>query len=207
MSGTNNYVEGKEAEQFFNSIEIRRPGPAGWSNFTPPQGGFSIQLPRAPAQHKNTACSDGITRWEYEAGDSATGDAYLVWKKTVQNYRFLEEDTTDLALMEESFHLSDWIDKPLTRHTGLYKGYPSLDASYLGKDGSYIKAKFLIKGPHYYLLASRSHNKDRAFLHFSILFSSLRTGILPSGIIQILLSISVSPLRWSRILIWACGNP
>ncbi len=162
MSGTNNYVEGKEAEQFFSSIEIKKTAPAGWTDFSPPQGGFRIRLPRLPAQFKNTVCSDGISRWEYEAGDSATGDAYLVWKKTVQNYRFLEEDTTDLALMEESFHLSDWIDKTLTRHTGQYKGYPSLDASYLGKDGSYIKAKFLIKGPHYYLLASRSRNKAGA---------------------------------------------
>ena len=178
MSGTNNYVEGKEAEQFFNSIEIRQSGPAGWTNFTPPQGGFQVQLPRTPAQHKNTAGSDGISRWEYEAVDSVTGDGYLVWKKTVQNYRFLEEDTTDLALMEESFHLSDWIDKPLTRRTGLYKGYPSLDASYLGKDGSYIKAKFLIKGPHYFLLASHSRNKERTFPAFfnSFQFTPYRYG-------------------------------
>ncbi|HEX9511450.1 MAG TPA: TraB/GumN family protein [Puia sp.] len=166
MSGTNNYVEGKEADLFFNSIEIKKNGPAGWTDFTPPQGGFRIRLPRTPSQHKNTSNVDGISRWEYEAGDSATSDAFLVWKKTVQNYRFLEEDTADLALMEESFHLSDWIEKPLSRRTGLYKGVPCLDAAYLAKDGSIIKAKFLIKGPQYYLLAARSHNKDKAFPAF-----------------------------------------
>ncbi|HZE84749.1 MAG TPA: hypothetical protein VE035_10580, partial [Puia sp.] len=115
---------------------------------------------------RNIVNADGITRWEYEANDEATGDGFLVWKKTVQNYRFLEEDTADLALMEESFQLSDRIDKPLTRRTGLCKGYPCLDASYLQKDGSYIRIRCLIRGPHYYLLAARSRNKDRSFAGF-----------------------------------------
>ena len=166
MSGNNNYVEGKEGDQFFGSIELHRPNPGGWTDFTPLQGGFHVRLPRQPSPFRNISGADGITRWEYEAADSTTGDAFLVWKKSVQNYRFLEEDTADLALMEESFHLSDWIERPLNRRTGLYKGYPCLDASYLGKDGSCIRAKFLIKGPQYYLLASRSRNKDLSFPDF-----------------------------------------
>lgn len=163
MSGNNNYVEGREAEQFFNSISIHQTGPAGWTDFSPPQGGFHVRLPRQPAGYRNTSNPDGITRWEYESVDSATGDAFLIWKKTVQNYHFLEEDTADLALMEESFHLSDWIERSVTRRTGLYRGYPCLDATYQLKDGAYVRAKFLIKGPHYYLLASRSHSKDKTF--------------------------------------------
>jgi len=170
MSGTNNYVEGKEAEQFFGSITIHQTGPAGWTDFSPPQGGFQVRLPRPPAEYRNTSNSDGITRWEYESVDSAAGDAFIIWKKTVQNYHFLEEDTADLALMEESFHLSDWLERSLTRRTGLYKGYPCLDATYQLKDGAYVRAKFLIKGPHYYLLASRSHSKDKTFPMF---FNSL----------------------------------
>lgn len=166
MSGNNNYVEGKEADQFFNSIEIRPNASAGWTDFTPLQGGFRILLPRQPAQQENTSNLDGNTRWEYEATDPATGDAFLVWKKSIQNFRFLEEDTADLALMEESFHLSDYIERSLSRRTGQYKGYPCLDASYLQKDGSYIRARFLIKGPHYFLLATHSRSKDRAFAPF-----------------------------------------
>jgi len=202
MSGNNNYVDGKEAEQFFSSIAIHPtgintnvrktapsenvarfpeksndgpsdnepPARSGWADFSPPQGGFQVKLPRAPSQYKNMANIDGIPRWEYECTDSATGDAFLIWKKAVQNYHFLEEDTADLALMEESFRLSDFVDKTLTRRTGLYKGYPCLDASYQLKDGSYIRTKFLIKGPQYYLLASRSHSKDKTFPNF---FNSL----------------------------------
>jgi len=174
ISGTNGYVDGPEADQFFNSIHLRNNAPAGWTGFTPVQGGFHSIWPRTPAQNKNTSSADGITRWEYEATDSATGDAFLLWKKTVQNYRFLEEDTADLALMEESFRLSDWIEKPLSRHSGSSNGYPSLDVVYQAKDGSYIRAKFILKGADYYLLAAHTRTKDKTFPAFFDSFGFVR---------------------------------
>jgi uncharacterized protein YbaP (TraB family) len=166
MSGTNNYVDGPEADQFFNSINIRSVTPAGWTLFTPARGGFSIRLPRQPRQDQDRSGPDGISRWEYEATDSVTGDAFLIWKETVQNYRFLEEDTADLALIEESFRLSDWISHTVSRKTGYYNGHACLDALYQAKDGSWIKTKFLVYGPDCYVLAARSRNKDRAFPEF-----------------------------------------
>jgi uncharacterized protein YbaP (TraB family) len=170
MSGNNAYVDGKEAEQFFSSIVVSPKSPSGWKTYTPPQGGFSIRFPGQPRQHENKFGMDGLPRWEYEATDSASGDAFLVWKKSVQNYRFIEEDTADLALMEESFQQSDWVDRRLDRHMSSYRGYNCLDASYLGKDGSFMRTRFIIKGPHYYFLASHSRNKDKSFTDF---FNSL----------------------------------
>ncbi|HXO75067.1 MAG TPA: TraB/GumN family protein, partial [Puia sp.] len=174
ISGTNGYVDGPEADQFFNSIHLRNNAPAGWTGFTPVQGGFHITWPGSPAQNKNTSAADGITRWEYEATDPVTGDAFLLWKKTIQNYRFLEEDTADLALMEESFRLSDWIDKPLSRHSGSSNGYPSLDVVYQAKDGSYIRARFILKGADYYLLAAHTRTKDKTFPAFFDSFGFVR---------------------------------
>ncbi len=170
MSGTSNYVDGPEADQFFHSIRIRNNPPAGWINFTPDRGGFTVRLPRMPQEDKDLSGPDGIPRWEYEATDSETGDAFLLWKKTVQNYRFLEEDTADLALMEESFRLSDWVDKSLSRRPGLYNGHACLDALYQGKDGSYLRVKFIVRGPDYYVLAAHTRNRDKPFPAF---FNSL----------------------------------
>jgi uncharacterized protein YbaP (TraB family) len=176
MSGTNNYVDGSEADQFFNSIHIRNNTTAGWTDFTPARGGFSVRLPGMPREDRDLSGIDGMARWEYLAADSATGDAFLIWKKTVQNYRFLEEDTADLALMEESFRLSDLISRPLSRKTGLYNGHACLDAVYQTKDGSWIRARFLVYGPDYYVLATRSRGKDRSFNGFfnSFAFTSYR---------------------------------
>ncbi len=174
MSGTNNYVDGSEADQFFNSIRIRSNTPAGWTDFSPVRGGFSVRLPRMPRQDQDLSGTDGMARWEYEATDSATGDAFLIWKKTVQNYRFLEEDTADLAIMEESFRLSDWINRLLSRKTGLYKGHPCLDAVYQVKDGSFIQARFLIYGADYYVLAARGRSKDKSSFFNSFEFTPYR---------------------------------
>jgi uncharacterized protein YbaP (TraB family) len=166
MSGTNNYVDGSEADQFFNSIRIRSNTPAGWTDFASTRGGFSVRLPGIPREDQDLSGIDGMARWEYQAMDSATGDAFLIWKKTVQNYRFIEEDTADLALMEESFRLSDLISRPLSRKTGLYNGHACLDAVYQAKDGSFIRARFLIYGPDDYVLATRSRGKDKSFTVF-----------------------------------------
>ncbi|WP_431211616.1 TraB/GumN family protein [Puia sp. P3] len=81
ISGTNGYVDGPEADQFFNSIHIRKNAPSGWTPFTPERGGFTIRWPGAPEQNKNTATGDGVTRWEYECTDTTNGDAFLLWKR------------------------------------------------------------------------------------------------------------------------------
>ncbi|HTQ64120.1 MAG TPA: TraB/GumN family protein [Puia sp.] len=166
MSGNGNYVEGPEADQFFNSIALRKPESKSWQVFEPLQGGFRVNLPSTPFQNMNATGFDAVPRWEYESNDSSTGDIYFVWKKSVQNYRFLEEDTFDLSLMEESFQLSDCIEKQNFRKYGTCAGSPCLDASFILKDGSVIKTRFIIKGPHYYMLAVRSRNKNKSFASF-----------------------------------------
>ena len=95
----------------------------------------------------------------------------LFGEKNIQNYRFLEEDSFDLDLMEESFGGSDYIDRLLARKQGMFKNGACLDASYLLKDGSYIKAKFLVKGSQYFLLAGRSKDKAKNFQPFFESFS------------------------------------
>lgn len=166
MSGNNNYVDGAEADQFFNSIRIRNDNTPGWNSFTPARGGFTIRWPRTPAQNKDLSGTDGLVRWEYEAADSLTGDSYLLWKSTVQNYRFLEEDTADLALMEQSFRSSEYIDHLLSRRVDRFDQHACIDATYQGKDGSFIRAKFILRGADYYVLAAHSHGKERTFADF-----------------------------------------
>jgi uncharacterized protein YbaP (TraB family) len=173
MSGTGGYVEGKEAEEFFGSIELKKQQAATWTTFQPARGGFEIQFPQVPAESMNMSSFDGVPRWEYEANDPATGDAYLVWKKSIQNFRFLEEDTFDLSLMEESFRLSDWIANRQSRQFSTWKGYACLSATYTMKDGSLLRARFLVNGPHYYLLAARTKNKNQLFTPFFNSFAFL----------------------------------
>jgi uncharacterized protein YbaP (TraB family) len=165
ISGKENYVDGEEAEQFFSSIQLKEATNTT-VHFKPKQGGFTVKFPHEPAEYLNTATPDRIDRWEYEAVDRASGDAYLVLKKSVYNFRFLEEDNFDLGLMEESFRNPDHFDKQLSRVQGNFKGYPCLDVKEKLKDGSIIFAKYIIKGPHYYVVAAKSKNKRADFSNY-----------------------------------------
>jgi uncharacterized protein YbaP (TraB family) len=170
MSGKEDYVQGKEAEQFFSSIQLKETVNTT-AVFEPRQGGFSALFPVQPVEYLNSTSDDGMERWEYEAIDKTTGDAYLILKKSVYNFRFLEEDSFDLALMEESFRNPDQFDKQLSRNQSSFKGYPCLDVKEKMKDGSMLQAKFIIKGPHYYILAATSKRKEADLNSFFNSFS------------------------------------
>lgn len=165
MSGKENYVDGEEANRFFSSIQLKEL-PDAAVRFQPAHGEFMVKFPHQPAEHKNTAGTDKAMRWEYEAVDKITGDAFLVLKKPVYNLRFLEEDDFDLKLIEESFRDPDNFEKQLKRQRTSIKGYPALDVQEKMKDGSTVYARYLIRGPHYYVVAARSKNTKKDFNAF-----------------------------------------
>ena len=162
MSGKENYVDGAEAEHFFSSIQFIEATNTA-VNFKTGHGGFTVKFPHQPVEYLNTVTSDRINRMEYEAVDKSTGDAFIVLKKSVYNFRFLEEDNFDLGLIEESFRNPDNFDKQLSRAENNFKGYPCLDVKEKMKDGSTVYAKYIIKGPHYYVIAAKTKNKKADF--------------------------------------------
>ena len=162
MSGKENYVQGAEAEKFFSSIRLKE-AITGSMEFEPAQGGFKVNLPQPTHEFLNTSTEDNLDRWEYEAVDKTTGDAFLIMKKSVNNFRFLEEDTFDLGLMEESFKSSDIINAAPLRTLNSFHGYPALDLQGTFKDGRQVRAKFVIKGPDYYLLAAAGNHVRQDF--------------------------------------------
>jgi uncharacterized protein YbaP (TraB family) len=161
MSGNDDYIDGKEAETFFNSIRISN-NEQKWQAYQPAAGGFKVLLPHVPDASINYSNADRIDRWEYEAVDSANRNAYFIWKKPVYNYEFLEEDTFDLSLVEESLKKSEWIEKELKRSVIKHGGYDALDMTFELKSGRTMQARAILRGLHYYLLAATSSKKNMA---------------------------------------------
>jgi uncharacterized protein YbaP (TraB family) len=158
MSGNGEYVkDGDESKKFFGSIRLKQYSaqPSEWKQYHPSYGGFSIDLPHEPFVSKSK-------NWQYQAEDQVTGTSYVVLRTDVHNYNFAEEDTFDLALLDESFSNAEFIDKRISRKLMTWKGYPSLDCKYQHKDGSVLLTRFLIQGPHYYTLIAhaRKENED-----------------------------------------------
>jgi uncharacterized protein YbaP (TraB family) len=154
MSGNEEYVSGKEADQFFDSIHLKEAA-GNWDVYTPSTGGFRVAFPQAPLVHYGKEYNGRENTWEYEA-NSPGGEAYMVLRKSINNYRFLEEDTVDLSLMEESLRGSYLVGKELARKFGQLDGHDCLDLLFALKGGGYLKAKAVIKGPDYYLLLARA---------------------------------------------------
>ncbi|HMK17373.1 MAG TPA: TraB/GumN family protein [Chitinophagaceae bacterium] len=152
MGGNGDYIRnGDEAKKFFNSIQLKEFKNSGWKKFQPAYGGFSIDFPQQPYE----SFGDNV---QYDAEEKASGQHFSVIRTDIHNYRFAEEDTFDLALMDESFGSADYIEKNISRKLLVYKGYPALDCKYVHKDGTTIFARFLIQGPHYYTLIT--HGKE-----------------------------------------------
>lgn len=166
LSGTGDYVlNGDEADRFFGSIQIRPYASDGWQDYSPTYGGFAVSLP-----HKPFIGNDGS--WIFDAVDNKSNTQYRVIRTDVPNHYFASVDSFDLGLMEESFSASAFIEKRLTRKNLGYQSYPALEASYRDKSGKYLRARFIIQGPHYYTLLARGDKQhkqmDRFFQSFSL---------------------------------------
>lgn len=152
MSGNGEYVKnGNEADKFFGSIRMKEyKNGEEYSNskkFSPPTGGFAIAFP-----HEPYTGNDGS--WIYDATDKTNGLHYRVIRTDIHNYHFIEEDTFDLSLMEESFMASGFIDKQVERRFHNYNKYPALDGKYSDKQGNIYRTRYIIRGPHYYTLVA-----------------------------------------------------
>ncbi|MBI2729775.1 MAG: TraB/GumN family protein [Sphingobacteriales bacterium] len=170
MSGNSEFVTtGDEARKFFESIQIKSDRSGEWTIYSPPYGGFTVSMPGKPVLNK--VYPGGINRFEYEAVDEKEGSSYLIMKTNVHNISFIEEDTFDLNLIDESFASSSFIDKTLSRKPGVFKGYPSLDVKYKHKDGSITQARYIIQGPHYYALLAHGKKESAAQTVFLNSFS------------------------------------
>jgi uncharacterized protein YbaP (TraB family) len=170
MSGNDEYVNGQEADDFFNSIQIAEYK-NGSTNFSTPKSGFAANFPHQPFTFFTGGNDDALDTWQYEAVDKTTGTAYAIWKKNVHNYKFMEEDTFDISLIEESFKRSEYIDKQISRKPNKINGYNALDMSFSLKNSGIVKTRAIIKGPHYYLLIATGKNSsasDQFFKSFKL---------------------------------------
>ena len=166
ISGNGDYINvTKAADQFFGSIELKEYPTGAWQRWEPPMGGFSATWPHTPVMIRDN--SFGTNRLEYAARDPHDGNSYLVMQASFHNYEFVEEDTFDLALMEESYSNSSFVEKSLERRFSRQNGFPALDCRYRHKDGSFSTVKFVIRGPVYYVVAARyrkQHDNVKRFI-------------------------------------------
>lgn len=153
VSGNAEYVSNNSsADNFFKSIMLKEYFPQ-WKKISPVFGGFEVDMPHEPYVIRNK-------NWQFLAIDRKADIDFEVIRTDIHNYNFAEEDSFDLALMEESFTASDFYEKTLRRTQTRYKGYPALDAKYQYKDGSVALVRYLLRGPHYYTILTHARTEQ-----------------------------------------------
>ncbi|HEY0356387.1 MAG TPA: TraB/GumN family protein [Flavisolibacter sp.] len=159
MSGNGEYVqEGTEGNRFFSSIQFKEYKPE-WKKWSPTFGGFEVDFPHQPV-------ISNADSWQFMAMDANSKTGYEVIRTDIHNYDFVEEDSFDLGLMEESFASSEFVDKKLSRKQGRNGNHSTLDVKYRYKDGSVALVRFLIQGPHYYTVVAHGKSETPRMKQF-----------------------------------------
>lgn len=176
MSGNDEYVQnGKEADEFFSSITLKENTPKPVA-YEPSFGGFKVNLPHEPTSLLRKTTDDFLDTWQFESQDKNSGTAYMVWKKTINSFGFIEEDTFDLSLIDESLKTSETVEKEISRSFTKVNGYTALDMEMLLKNGATLNARAVIKGPHYYLVAATNKKKPAKDALNSFVLTDFKTG-------------------------------
>lgn len=143
MSGFEDYVKGKEGDDFFNSIQLQNTN-NNWHSFSPTQGGYSIKLPQKPIENSGNSSSSknymamymGKDESKgYEAYDKKTDTYIFLMEKNFINYNFLEEDTFSLALANESLLSSDFLKSSSERKQIVLNNIPCIETKGKLNDG------------------------------------------------------------------------
>jgi uncharacterized protein YbaP (TraB family) len=154
MSGVENYVQnGKEANDFFNSIQLTPYKSTAWMPWQPSNGGFAVQMPHKPFVQDELAGD-----WTWAATDP-DGTQYLLRKRTVFDKDDLPADTLLLGLMEESFTGSEKKLTRLERVFGQQDGASTLQTLHSRND-SFLHTRYIMQGPHHFLVAAKGKNKS-----------------------------------------------
>lgn len=170
MSGYEDYVQGNEGNNFFNSINLKQLT-TKWQNFTPDYGGFTVQLPSIPIvsngnkngdeavnSYLNMMLNRGNSK-SYEAIDKNTGTYFLVQPKNISNYDMLEEDSFNLALCQESFLSTPVFFPPTKRLQKKEQNVSFLETQGVCSDGDNYTNRIYATGTNFYLLVSK-YKKD-----------------------------------------------
>jgi len=160
VSGIADYITGgKEADEFFSSVQFDSSNVYKSFAYQPPYGGFTATFPQKPAYISEVRNDKDRSEW---LSKDSKNNNYFIFKSTIQQYDYVEEDTFELRLMEESFKSAPLFKDAQNGKTGSWKGYPVINAKYTHNDGDQMKVRYLIQGVNYYIIGAKYKNDEAA---------------------------------------------
>lgn len=157
-AGAGDYFSDKENERFFNSISLNIQ-PDKWSTYAPEYGDYTASLPDYRIFDKQTEHIVSNAHFDKTFAYDKEGIYYSLMRANYSDYKFIEEDTFELAYPIEVMN-KDWGFDVINRQFSTYEKHPAFETTMKTKEGKYLFIKTIIKGPHYYFLSAvNSANK------------------------------------------------
>ena len=158
MSGREDYVLGKEATTFFNSIRLQGSS----VNVNNLMNGINIDIDGEKHSSMNQAMSDR-TEIEIKGKDHN----YLLFKTQINNFDFIATDSFDVNLMHESFVRSESIKENVSKKWGEFNGYTALYTVDKLKKSGYLNSVFFLKAADYYCFSQKSETNSNVPFAFT----------------------------------------
>lgn len=149
MNGSEDYLK-SYGNDFFNSINFSGNKNGGLVACRLSAKGLTVNMPKRRSMISNSDESSA-QKLLIQSFDEKKGNYYFLMKASLNDYRYIEEDTFELNYMTSLFCEQFDLEKD-TSYFLLYKNYPAIDFV-TGKKKKYsLYGRMVIKGPDYYLL-------------------------------------------------------
>lgn len=157
MGGKDDFVI-KYGDRFFKSIKLKEPSD-NWIEASTIHNDFTLSIPDYYSINYNTKISSLYGHPIIEAWDMKDSGYYNVQRRSLFDFKHIEEDDFELKRIAEQFFLKMKLD---TVEAKVLKGqrYPTAIAEGYTKDSSFVKVKVIIKGTYYYLICSINKSKN-----------------------------------------------
>jgi uncharacterized protein YbaP (TraB family) len=170
VSSTGDYLKGKEGDKVMNSIRFTATADKNWKKIKIDGKNAEIEMPAGLEDLSGPVSylkSGGYTVTSMDPADSTV---YLVEKRSVHDYDYIEEDTFELRMAAKSFY-EDLDYEVVSASFGSYAAHPSYDVKLKNKKGKFMTVRTVIWGADYFLFASLSSSEkmpERFFDSFKV---------------------------------------
>ena len=165
VHGNRTYInETDQDEQFLNSFEFNSNKEYSIKLFCSPNNGYSIKLPASYSFNRETPYGYSMFSETLTALDAKKENVFLVKKRILHDYNYIESDTFELNILCENIIQSakcSLQNRKLTTH----QGYPAIEFS-AKNNYVYFHGKIVLRGDEYYLIAQYGKNKNPESVFF-----------------------------------------
>lgn len=161
MHGTGNFVKTSTSDKFFNSFKFHLDKKSSWNTYTPENNVFSVNMPSYILNERGVAFKGmKLPEKHIQAIDKKDNSYYIVIQASLHEWDYIEEDTFELNMLINRFNESIEYEVEEIKQTS-FGEYPAIEAKLKHEEYGTIFLKGIIKGPDYFLLASKSSSDQR----------------------------------------------